>query len=199
MNLISNCCIGGDYYNSLSKEYNNPFIWVIIKPKDMITLISHFNTINFENIELLESEFSAVNRKCFKIKVDNLFEIHYPHYLKNNDYKTIKYGSTETSVDVLYADIEKYIISTYIRRLQRMKNNSESPKFLILGDRAGYEWDFNSIRELDKINNGFKICLITDKVEQKDFKNLHIIHFHSDNHYNSRIYNDKEIRRYLGL
>ena len=84
MNLISNCCIGGDYYNSLSKEYNNPFIWVIIKPKDMITLISHFNTINFENIELLESEFSTINRKCFKIKVDNLFEIHYPHYLKNN-------------------------------------------------------------------------------------------------------------------
>ena len=36
MNLISNCCIGGDYYKVLNKEYDNPFIWVIIKPIDMI-------------------------------------------------------------------------------------------------------------------------------------------------------------------
>lgn len=199
MNLITNCCIGGDYYNAMNLEYNNPFAWVIIKPIDMINLIKHYNTVDFWNIKLLQSEFSNDTRKCFKLKIDNLFEIHYPHYLKNEKYETIKYGSTETSVDVLYANIEDYIVETYKRRLYRMIINKEDPKFLILGDREGYKWSFNEIKELDNLNSNYKICLISDIKINDKLNNINFICSNSENHYQARINNDKQIKTILGF
>ena len=198
MNLITNCCIGGDYYNEMKLEYNNPFIWVIIKPNDMIQLIGNFNKLNFNNIKLLSSEFSNEKRQCFKLNIDNLVDIHYPHYLKNEYYKEIQYGSTDTSVDVLYYKIEDYIIETYKRRLNRMLINKEIPQFLILGDREGYNWDLEQIYKLDKIS-GEKICLISQIKLPTPLKNVYYINYNSENHYQTRIKNDKQIRNNLGF
>lgn len=199
MNLISNCCIGGDYYNVMKLEYNNPFTWDIIKPKDMIILIKTFNKVKFENIKLLPSEFSNDTRKCFKIRIDDLFEVHYPHYLKDERYKNIQYGSSETSVDVLYANIEDYIINTYKRRLLRMLKSNEEPKFLILGDRPGYKWTLENIKELENIKSEYKICLITDIDIDINLKHVSLIKSNSENHYQTRVKNDNEIKNILRI
>jgi len=199
MNLIENCCIGGDYYNVLKQEYNNPFIWVIMKPADMLSLIKNFDKVNFDNIEIYESEFSTATRKCFKIKVDNLFEIHYPHYLKDARYKTVTRCSDPTKVDVLCANIEDYVKETYFRRVKRMRAMKEKPKFLILGDRDGYKWNVNDIEKLDACTTSYKICLISDIKYDEKLKHIHLIKANSKDHYQARIKNDLNIRNVLGI
>lgn len=197
MNLISNCCIAGDYYKVLKMEYDNPFIWDIMFANDIINLIKYFNTINWKNYKVVESDFSTKQRKCFKIVIDNKINVQFPHYLFGNNDKIINGNSN--SIDVIWKDIEKYVSNTYERRLSRMLNKNIMPKFLILGDRKGYEFSNTDIESLKTLNTPFKICFISNRVENYESKQLKFIRYNSENHYESRIHNDIEIRKFLSL
>lgn len=155
MNIISNCCAGGEFYKRIYKtKYNNPFIWSMLSASDLIYLIENFNNINFLKYEILPVE----NEDYFSIKVDNKINIIYTHY----HYKNCE--MTKNNVDVYYKDIKKYIIEKYNERTQRMLNNSEKPEFFIITyTKHTYDYDYEKTKKIiESLNNkDFKATIIT--------------------------------------
>ena len=57
MNIIANTCTSAMVYRDyLKEEYPNPFCWNFIAAEDYFNLIKNFDTLNFENFELIKKK-----------------------------------------------------------------------------------------------------------------------------------------------
>lgn len=116
MNIITNNCLGGFIYKDILKEeYQNPFIWTLFDPDEYIDFIDNFDTINFDNYELIKEGNGLSNN--FQLLIDCKYHLKFIHYNfeASADTPYIK------GVDVYYNRIWEYIVEKYITRLKRMK------------------------------------------------------------------------------
>lgn len=130
MNIISNNCIGGYIYRDILKEeYQNPFIWTSLDNTSVINLLEHYNTINFENIEIFKQSSTLSN---FYLNVDDQLNIQFSHYVFDAKYDK----PTIIGIDVHYNKIWEYIVDVYLRRLKRMSNAID---FIFIEDNGTYD------------------------------------------------------------
>lgn len=171
--LISNCCAGAFFYkNVLNEDFKNPFMWSGITASDFIYLIKNFKNIDFNNFKLEESFLHGVRKfKSFKIRVNDGFDIHFPHYYEGEN-------ETKTNCDLFKKDIKKYVIEKYKHRLLKM---TDEPLFIILDNKKDLSWTETEIKELEKIKN-YKIILFTDKQISLNSNNIIVIHENGFSH-----------------
>ena len=140
MNIIANCCAGGEFYLKVLKtEFKNPFIWSSIAPIDMKTLIQQYDNLNFDNIEI-KKDTAVLER--FYILLDNKVKVHFPHY------RFSAYCEKPTIVkpDIFYNKIWELIAETWARRLKKMQ---EEPVFMILTHRLHNEYTYSNCSDKD--------------------------------------------------
>jgi uncharacterized protein (DUF1919 family) len=121
-NIVSHNCVGARICQKKNMKYGTPFVWCVIPPDDFFYLYSHYNDINYKNIKL-EKE-----KNDYKIVVDGKINVYYVHYRYDARYKT---PVKKSGIDIMYCDIEKYIVEKYTTRLERMKDLP----FFIVTDR----------------------------------------------------------------
>lgn len=164
MNIICNNCGGADIYNLKKMEFNNPFIWCAVFADDMISLVEQYDKLNFKNYELIKftedyankNNYDRFNPTMTGILIDNKVRIFYTHYLWGTETKPTKKGP-----DVFYRKNFEYAYTKFEKRLKRMLENNEEPKFLIFGYKR-HGWNKNKIEKLLTINTKYKVLLITD-------------------------------------
>ena len=138
-NIISHNCVGAEIYRQQDCQYGNPFIWCVIPPEDFQVLYSCYKQIDFSKIKLEK------DGKYYKIVIDGKVNVYYVHYKYSKEDKTPR---RRKNGDILYSDIEKYIVDKYVTRLKRM---SGKPLFIVT-DRefiVNKEWIFKK-EELEK-------------------------------------------------
>ena len=110
-NIISHNCVGARICQQKNMEYGNPFMWCVIPPDDFYYLYTHYNEINYENIEIEE-----VNTD-YKVLVDGKIAVYYVHYKYDKNAATPIY---KNEINVYYNKIKDYVIEKYKIRLKRM-------------------------------------------------------------------------------
>ena len=136
--IISNTCLGAFIYKYTNTEYTTPFIWCIVNDNDMLYCLEHYNEINFNNYKLikifsknsknrLSSGFRNINRDIYGIRVDNKFNIYFPHYYESNEKMIIENGMSAKG-----ENIGKYILEKYKDRFLRI--NNKTPLFILETD-----------------------------------------------------------------
>lgn len=183
MNIICNTCLGARLYQLNKLEYKNPFMWSIITADDMIKLIKNYKNINFENYELMKSDYYNRTESyrnqfknelkqplfIFKIRIDNQVDIHFVHYRFNSkENKTVI-----KDVNVESNKIWEYVVEKYESRLKRMLNNNEPPKFVITALESDYTLEKQ--QEIANLKTDYKIIMLCDNPEKIQTANPNII------------------------
>lgn len=183
MNLICNSCLGARLYQLNKLEYKNPFMWNIITANDMITLIKNYKNINFNNYELMKSDYysrtefyrnqfkNELKRSLFifKIRIDNQIDLHYVHYRFNaKESKTVI-----KDVNVESNKIWEYVVEKYISRVKRMLSDNEAPKFVITALESDYTLEKQ--QEIANLNTNYKIVMLCDNPEKIKVSNQNIL------------------------
>ena len=163
MNIISNTCIGSYIQRDcLKQKYSNPFCWNIIKAPEMIKLIKHWDSINFQNYEIVKDK-----NWRFSVIIDGLVKVDFVHYLFSaNDDVPRKRG-----VEIFYNKIWEYIAEKYEERTKRMLELKEDPIFII---GTSYPYDFYSeaeIKTICKIQTRYKIIICNNHIKL-DYPNV---------------------------
>ena len=168
MNLIGNNCGSSFILKKMGKEFNNPFVWCSIPPKDMIALIKDYNTIDFNNIkiismdknlypknELIQSKLSE--NKIYGVKIDNKIKVYFTHYLNGDSIEPIKDG-----IDIFIKDNEKFVKEKYLDRLTR-NGIKEKPIFYII-PYSFNEWTDEDVVTLCNLDMPYRIILIYPRI-----------------------------------
>ena len=150
----------------LNIPYNTPFMWSAIWADDFINLISYFDNLNFDNIELSEYQLND-KEKCYSVILDGIIKIQYTHY------KFWPFPRKVIGNDLLDNNIDKYTLEVFKERTKRMFESKESPTFLILGNMhnvPGYNLRFDTYNlqnliRICEIKTRYKICIITHSRE----------------------------------
>lgn len=173
-NIVSNCCLGGHLYRTQGWLYNNPFMWCAILYSSIMTLITKWDDIDFTKVHLVAGDWTKyVNNKYFKLIIDNMIEVHYTHYIKDERYAIPHIED----VDVHYADIDKYITEKYIERLERM---SEPPIFVILDELPYYDYTHDNLKALLEAHSNYKIVCITRHIDLLDYNDRNHLCIYDD-------------------
>lgn len=148
MNIISHNCVGAYMYIKKGEIYGNPFMWSVIPPEDFFYLYNHYSEINFDKIEI------AFENNFYKVVIDNKVNVWYVHY-KYNEHAMEPTRTIHD--DVIYYDIENFILERYKTRLSRMFGE---PVFVIT-DReyiTNKQWNFTK-EDIEKYVNK-KDCIV---------------------------------------
>lgn len=129
MNLISNCCLIGDYCENKHIQYFTPFVWNTFFPDDIKVLINEYKNIDFNKVKLVKFK----DTKYYGLKIDDKLTVYYIHYLYA-DHELIRDNYLK---EVTGRDIEKYIVESYKRRLARL-DITEKPKFMFITNRKAH-------------------------------------------------------------
>lgn len=181
MNLISNCCLIGDYCELKNIQYFTPFVWNTFFPDDIKILIKEYKNIDFFNIKLIKYK----DTKFYGLNIDNKINCYYIHYLYA-DHEGLKRNIYLK--EVTGRDIEKYIIESYKRRLSRL-NLAETPKFLFITNRDAHtkilqreetELEWNEIINLLNEYN-YKGIIFTKFKNLIKTENVNIVNIENDN------------------
>ena len=150
MNVIGNNCTSAQLYKISNKEFDNPFMWVIITSGEFLKLIKNFHKINFRNRKLIKTRIPTVkHREVAAILIDDLVTVTFPHHVKDEKYnKPTVCKSDFTGWDVRYKYIGGYLLEKYDKRIERMLKNNEPPTFLLdtslSNDNDSYEFEIVS-------------------------------------------------------
>ncbi len=128
-NIISNNCIGARYYQNNHIQFQNPFMWNLIKLSDFIFLIENFDKIDFNNIKLYfsknEVEKDHDTDKCSTILLDNYIHIYFIHHHYTQLHKCQKsIRITGNDYEIIGNDILEYLKNKWINRVNRLKKNN---------------------------------------------------------------------------
>lgn len=157
MNIISNSCVGGFIYkNELKCSFQNPFIWSLIDFNSMLYLIKNFNSINFNNFELIKDE-----NYNFSIIIDKHIKVQYIHY--KYDKNAIKPYTQH--INYYSNNIGEYIVQKYVERKNRMLNNKEKTIYIFgnLYDVKDTNLSYNHLKILNDLHKDNIICAV-DKI-----------------------------------
>lgn len=177
MNLICNNCGGAYIYNLKNLEYNNPFMWCCIFADDMLTLISEYDNINFNNFDLIRLSKETANannwtdykERIFGICIDNKLSVYFTHYLFG-EYEKPKV----IEPNVFYFRNYEYVYNKFIKRTEKFIKNKEDPIFLIITYKR-HGWTDEKIKNLINMKLKYKVICITDKNIHSENDNLKII------------------------
>lgn len=190
MNLIGNNCLASRIYKINNIKFNNPFIWCSIYFGDFIEIIKHFNTIDFTNIDIKFDNCARTNNMSPVIRCDNLFDVHYIHYIEDIQCDTPKHKPSKGQVDLFYKDILTYASEKWFSRLNRM---NETPMFLYSfnyryktieafenrteNDIIVYRKQVQQLYDLSKLGNTIYVVLHKTSIydEFKDFQSNNFV------------------------
>jgi len=156
VNIIANSCIGGYIYRDINQQFNNPFMWSLMKCNDMEQLILNYTKVNWANFKLI-----LTPNQYFIVRVDDCFNIHYTHYILAYGHKMTKLNDA----DVLDERIYEYVCQKYMTRLRRMISDGISPRFVIMAATQGqYDYTEENLRHLieNTSDSPYKKCIITN-------------------------------------
>lgn len=154
MNIISNNCCGGYFYNFINERQLNPFRFCWFDAENCLNILKNYETINFNNIELTKD-----SKWQFYLKIDNQINLRMWHHVFDPDYKE----PTKVGENLRYCKIWETIVKQYTIRLKLM---IEKPMFII--DCGGFNgWNNNKIEKFLKEEFNYPIVLI---VHDKKFK-----------------------------
>lgn len=193
-NVIVNDCIGGYLYRFSNKQFPNPFIWTAIGFESFIYLIRNYDTIDFENYEIVRHPSDI---RLFNIVLDENIIIKCPHWLFDIHYSK---PTIVDSVNIKYKRIWLYIKNKFETRTQRLMTSNEKPIFIM---------DFKDWLDCDitKLQNFLSNCedikyplyIVVPYIEYKDYRkgNVSIIYdeFFNDHstEYRAKVFLDKGI------
>ncbi len=189
MNVIANCCAGGEFYLKVLKtDFKNQFIWSSIAPDDMKILIQQYDTLNFNNIEI-KKDTAKLER--FYILIDNKVKVHFPHHRFKAECKK----PTTVKPDVFYNKIWELIAETWVRRLKKMK---EEPVFMILTHRLHDEYTYSNCSDKDiqdflNIDTKYKVIIMSPKELTSSKINVLCIKTDTVNHVKAILDNKQKI------
>lgn len=153
MNLIGNTCLSSFIMRDcLQRPYNNPFCWNVIDIESFCYLIEHYDTIDFNNFEILKD--SLWN---FSILIDGNVRVQFVHYKFSIHDNVLR----RSGLDIFYRKIWEYIVDKYMLRSERMLELKEDPIFII-GSSWGKEWgsiDLDDVKRISKIKTRYKVIL----------------------------------------
>ena len=171
MNIIASNCVGARMYEIANQQFNNPFMWTIMLPKDFFYLIHNFNNIDFQNITVSTMYWNEYNDNVYTIILDSKIQIIFIHHKYDaNAITPIKNG-----IDLYYNDIKMYLANTWKRRVARM-----SPKNLVFLGIANKFWNKSDVINFINLKTKFKRVLIVYN-NFKDIKNQKIDIIHISN------------------
>lgn len=141
--VISCDCMIGHLHKEYDMKYTHPFFWCVIPPIDLITLMSLWDTINFNNIAVADSNILDDPYKEYQLIIDSKVHIHYIHIKESlNDKSPRKVQHTKYGGDIYYCNPSQLIIDQFNRRRKEMAKFKTSPVFLIEENPAfGYTKD----------------------------------------------------------
>lgn len=118
MNIISTNCLGGFIYRDiLNTSYKNPFIWTSFDFENFKILLSDYDKINFENVELYKVGEGFSNN--FNLRIDDKITLKNNHiFFAEKENKPLKRNNC-----VFYNKPWEYIIEKYNNRIKRMDDN----------------------------------------------------------------------------
>lgn len=177
-NFISNNCIGGRLYECLNEQYQNPFIWTIVMPNDFLYLVENYDKINFKNIKIEYGVFTNRPWKKYRYLIDNKVGLVAYHYEKDNNVEK----PTKIDSDLHIKDIEHYMVSKYLQRLERMTN--KAPIFVFSGfSLPQFDVSDENIEKFLSIKTPYKKILLTRNKEflKRKAKNTKIFYAPSGN------------------
>lgn len=172
LNLIGNSCASSFIMtdpDKLNQELINPFSYNIIDFKSFYTLITNFNKIDYQKIELIKNK--NFDRS---ILVDKKVLLHFPHYIYDSK---IDYLKDEKNHNVYSKKIDVYTLGKYVSRLEKMLRNKIEPVFLVAAVE-GKENDYSveQIKSILSINSNQKIIVATKKsIDIKNGSNRELI------------------------
>ena len=180
MNLISNCCLIGDYCENKHIQYFTPFVWNTFFPDDIKVLINDYKNIDFTKIKLVKFK----DTKYYGLKIDDKLTVYYIHYL----YADHELTRDNYLKEVTGRDIEKYIIESYKRRLARL-DVTEKPKFMFITNRKAHtdilgrqetESEWQEIIDLLKSKN-YEAIVFTKFDNLHENENVKVVEITDDN------------------
>ena len=180
MNLISNCCLIGDYCENKHIQYFTPFVWNTFFPDDIKVLINEYKNIDFTKVKLVKFK----DTKYYGLKIDDKLTVYYIHYLYANHELT----RDNYLKEVTGRDIEKYIVESYKRRLARL-DVTEKPKFMFITNRKAHtdilgrletESEWQEIIDLLKTKN-YEAIVFTKFDNLHENENVKVVKITDDN------------------
>lgn len=180
MNLISNCCLIGDYCENKHIQYFTPFVWNTFFPDDIKVLINEYKNIDFTKVQLVKFK----DTKYYGLKIDDKLTVYYIHYLYANHELT----RDNYLKEVTGRDIEKYIVESYKRRLARL-DVTEKPKFMFITNRKAHtdilgrketESEWQEIIDLLKSKN-YEAIVFTKFDNLHENENVKVVKITDDN------------------
>ncbi len=193
MNIIANCCAGGEFYlKELKTEFKNPFIWSSIAPADMKILIQQYDNLNFNSVEI-KKDTATLERFC--ILIDNKVKVHFPHHRFKADCEK----PVTVKPNVFYNKIWELIAETWVRRLKKM---TEEPVFMILTHRLHDEYTYSNCSDEDiqdflNINTKYKVIIMSPKELTSSKKNVLCIKTDTVNHVKAILDNKAKILDFI--
>lgn len=159
--IVSNSCVGARMYERLNKEFDNPFVWCRVTKDDFIKMVDDWDAVDFENYEIVQ------DGDLYGVRVDNTFDIYYPHYIQDDQYEEPTRMTGEHGLDIRYKDIRSFIEDKYTSRTERM--NKDNTTFLLIQSSRS---NFNELKNLEEaqqhlIKKGYKSITACNYPEMK--------------------------------
>lgn len=178
MLVIANNCGGADYYNLHNTEYNNPFMWSVCFPTDMVNIINNFNKINWNNVDahFMSKHIADNNHFTYQplvpgLTIDKIGSIYYTHYLYDQSFNI----PTKIGPDKYYNKNYEYAFKKYMKHTKAMCNQKDLPCFLII-TYYRHGWDDNRFNLLYTINTHYKVFVISSKLLTNLPPNIALFH-----------------------
>lgn len=180
MNLISNCCLIGDYCENKHIQYFTPFVWNTFFPDDIKVLINEYKNIDFTKVKLVKFK----DTKYYGLRIDDKLTVYYIHYL----YADHELTRDNYLKEVTGREIEKYIVDSYKRRLDRL-DFTEKPKFMFITNRKAHtdilgrqetESEWQEIIDLLKTKN-YEAIIFTKFENLHENENVKVVKITDDN------------------
>lgn len=172
MNIIANNCVGADlYFNVLKTEFMSPFIWSLTYPDEFIYLCKNYDSINFNNIDLIQmkeendigTEKHKIDKCIFGVRIDNKITTWFTHILYDSKCKE----PTIIGDDRFYYRNFDWVFDKYNERLKRM---TEPPVFTVLA----YQKQCWTKEYIERLESNYPIYVLTDIQNCKSIENKHI-------------------------
>ena len=156
MNLIGNCCISNFLLRKWGFGNTNPFTWIDMDFNSLYNILTSYDTIDWEAIELSHRTHPySPRQEMFELTVDDKVKLSFVHCIFDPN-------ATQPQVigmDVHYCKIWEYIVQKYEERKDRMLNAGKPPMFVAEWEHLDYdESAFNKILNLDL---QYKVVIIT--------------------------------------